>query len=99
MEPTLHIVLLRFRDDVTDHDIGAVDASVRGLVGRIDGVEDVRFGPSTSPEGHEQGYTHGFVMRFRDAAARDAYLPHPLHRPVADEIGRLCEDVLVFDLS
>jgi hypothetical protein len=38
-------------------------------------------------------------MELRDEAARVAYLPHPVHREVADAIGRLCEHVLVFDIS
>jgi hypothetical protein len=38
-------------------------------------------------------------MKLRDEAARDAYLPHPVHREVADQIARLCEHVVVFDIS
>jgi len=96
---TEHVVLLRFRADATERDVEAVGDAVRGLIGAIDGIEDVRFGASSSPEGLERGFKHGFVMRFRDEASRDAYLPHPLHRPVADLIGRVCDEVLVFDLS
>ena len=33
----------------------------------------------SSPEGLDQGYTHGFVMTFADATARDSYLKHPDH--------------------
>ena len=29
------------------------------------------------PRGSSQGYTHALIMTFTDAAARDAYLPHP----------------------
>jgi len=97
--PTHHVVLLRFRAGATAEEIENVGTAIRGLAGAIAGVEDVRWGAGSSPEGLEHGYTHGFVMRFRDDAARDAYLPHPLHRPVAETIGRLCEDVLVFDIS
>jgi hypothetical protein len=45
----------------------------------IDGIEDYVSGANMSPEGLNQGFTHGFVMTFKDAAARDAYLPHPEH--------------------
>jgi hypothetical protein len=38
-------------------------------------------------------------MKVRDEATRDAYLPHPVHREVADQIGTRCEQVLVFDIS
>jgi hypothetical protein len=39
-----------------------------------------------SPEGLSQGFTHGFTMTFADAAARDAYLPHPLHQAVVAKL-------------
>ena len=94
-----HVVLLRFHGSAPEESIDALARAVVALQERIDGVESVNWGPSTSPEGLERGFTHGFVMRLRDEAARDAYLPHPVHRAVADQIGRLCEHVLVFDIS
>jgi hypothetical protein len=93
-----HVVLLRFHGSVTAESIDALSHAVAALPERIDGVEAVRWGPSTSPEGLEHGFTHGFVMELRDEAARDAYLPHPVHREVADQIARLCERVLAFDI-
>ena len=94
-----HIVLLRFGDHALPEDIAALGREIEQLVDRIDGVEAVRWGPSSSPEGLERGYTHGFVMRLRDDAARDVYLPHPAHVAVSDSIRRLSADVLVFDVS
>ena len=37
-------------------------------------------------------------MTFADQAARDTYLTHPAHLPVAELIGRAAESVLVFDI-
>ena len=56
-------------------------------------------GPSVSPEGLEGGFDWALVVRFRDAAARDAYLPHPAHQPVADHIGARSARVVVFDVA
>jgi hypothetical protein len=39
----------------------------------------VAFGANVSPEPFARGFTHGFTIDFRDAAARDAYLAHPDH--------------------
>ena len=93
-----HVVLLRFAGEPRPEEIAALGREILALEGRIDGVEAVRWGPSTSPEGLERGYTHGFVMALRDDDARRAYLPHPAHVAVAERIRRLCDDVLVFDL-
>ena len=94
-----HIVLLRFSAEARPEDIASLGRDVEGLEGQIDGVEAVRWGASSSPEGLERGYTHGFVMQLRDDAARRGYLPHPAHVAVADRIRRLSDDVLVFDIS
>ena len=44
---------------------------------------------------------HGFVVDFRDAAARDAYLPHPEHMKVGKALVEAAqggvEGILVFD--
>ena len=94
-----HVVLLRFHGSAPEESIDALARAVVALQEGIDGVESVKWGPSRSHEGMERGFRNGFVMRLRDDAARDAYLPHPVHREVADQIARLCERVLVFDIS
>lgn len=45
----------------------------------IDGMGKVEFGANTSPEPFARGFTHGFTIDFRDAAACDAYLMHEAH--------------------
>ncbi len=94
-----HVVLLELRAGVTDADLAAFGESLAGLPSKIDGIQYVRYGPSTSPEGLERGYTYGFVVGFVDAAARDRYLPHPEHAPVSAMAQRIAERVLVFDIG
>jgi len=49
---------------------------------KIPGLLDFSGGPYASPEGINQGFTHGFVMTFADTASRNAYLSHPEHEKV-----------------
>lgn len=72
-----HTVLCRFRKDA---DIAGVEAAIKGLQAKIPGILAVTFGANNSPEGLAKGFTHGFSVDFTDAAARDAYLPHPDHQ-------------------
>ena len=44
-------------------------------------------GQPASPEGLNQGYTHGFVMTFADAAANH-YLTHPDHEKLGRVLAR-----------
>ena len=95
-----HIVLLKLKSDVTSAQIDALHDVLLAMVDEIPGIESITAGTNNSPEGKSQGYSYGFIVRFIDEAARDAYLPHPFHQKVAGEsIRPLVEDVLVFDYT
>lgn len=95
----LHVVLLRLRPDADPAAVRRVEEDVRGLVAAIDGVRAVRWGANVSPEGLGAGHDLGFAMELDDAAARDRYLVHPAHLPVAAALPELTDGVLVFDLD
>ena len=95
-----HIVLLKLKSDVTSAQLEALPDALLKMADEIPGIESITAGTNNSPEGKSQGYSYGFIVRFKDEAARDAYLPHLSHRKVAGEqIRPLVEDVLVFDYT
>jgi hypothetical protein len=75
-----HIVLVRFRSDLTEGEIEGAFAQLAALKDVVPGMVDCHAGANVSPEGLARGFTHAFTMDFADAAARDAYLPHPDHK-------------------
>lgn len=75
-----HIVLVKFKEDVTQADKQAIWDQLAALRDVVDGLQSMAFGRNVSPEGFARGYEDGFVMVFRDEAARDAYLVHPDHK-------------------
>ena len=83
----------------TAEQIQAITDAFRALKDKIPGLIEFEHGPNTSPEGKDLGFTHVYLLTFTDAAARDAYLPHPAHK----EFGQLLrqsgifEDVFVVD--
>jgi hypothetical protein len=98
-----HVVLVKFRADVTAAERESIYDGLRSLVGRIDGLLNATFGPNVSPEGLSKGFNDGFMMDLRDAAARDRYLADPEHRAagarlVAATVGGT-EGVLPFDIE
>jgi Stress responsive A/B Barrel Domain len=95
----LHVVLVQWRDDLAEDARRQVSASARHMVGRIPGIVRLDEGPSVSPEGLEQGYDWGLVLTFDSEEARDGYIPHPVHRVLADQIGAGAERLVVFDLA
>jgi len=98
-----HMVLLKVRPDVPREQVERVLAEVGALQGRIAGILSYAWGPYSSPEGLARGYTHGFCMTFTDAAARDAYLPHPEHEVVKAHVLEILaggvDGVLAFDFE
>jgi hypothetical protein len=96
-----HLVLFRFRADLPPGAVPAIFTQLRDLQARIDGIVGFSGGADCSREGLAKGYTHGFCMTFQDAAARDAYLPHPEHQRVVEQLLPMLEGgiegVITFD--
>ena len=94
MSHVKHVAFLRFRSDVASEAIDEIFANLAALRDEIPGLLDFTGGPYASPEGLNRGYTHGFIMTFADAAARDAYLPHPSHQAIVQKVLPLLEGEL-----
>lgn len=94
-----HIVLFKFKEETEEAEIDAIFEDLAGLRELIPGMLDFIAGPYESDEGMNQGFTHGFIMTFEDAAARDGYLPHPEHKRVKARILPAVESVIAFDFE
>ena len=97
-----HIVLLRFDSKLPEARMDALLEPFTRLVGHLDGLLAYSGGPYRSPEGINRGYNYAFTMDFRDAAARDAYLPSPAHLDTAGRLmahlaGSFEDSVIAFD--
>jgi hypothetical protein len=98
-----HIVLIRFRADVTEATIGAIFADLHAIRAVVPGVLSIASGRSESPEKIERGYLHGFTVDFDGWDALAAYQAHPDHRRVGAALVAHAEGgldgILVFDLE
>ena len=99
MSKVKHIALLKFKDGTPQEQIDKVFEDLMDLSESIPGIEDYVTGVNNSPEGLDQGFTHGFVMTFQDAAARDAYLIHPEHERFKTFALPFVEKVAIFDFE
>ncbi len=97
MAEVKHFGVFQFKSDVSAEQIEECFAEMKGMIGRIPGLLEMTHGPYDSPEGLNDGFTHGFIMTFESPAARDAYLPHPVHERVKDLVVPRLERVIVFD--
>lgn len=92
-----HVVLFRWKPGTSQAKIDEIYRELEGLKRLIPGLQSFSGGPYSSREGMNQGYTHGFIMTFTDAPARDAYLPHQEHERVKAIIVPHLEHVVAFD--
>jgi len=99
MSEVVHLVLARWSPSADAELREEARAVARSLATRIPGILQLDEGPSISPEGLEQGYDYGLTVRFVDAAARDAYLPHPAHLELVRLFESGLDAVAVFDIA
>ena len=97
MKQVKHIAFFQFKPICTPEDIADVWRIIEDLPRKIPGVLDLTWGVNNSTEGLSEGFTHSFVMLFESAAARDAYLPHPIHQEAVRQVVPRLERVVVCD--
>lgn len=87
-----HIVLVRFRGDVSRDEKNSIYRELNGLREHLDGILDFQSGPNVSPETElVRGFNDGFWVDFRDAAARYAYLVDDKHKAAGGRLVGLAE--------
>ena len=97
-----HIVLVRFRAEVTEAAIATIFTDLAAIKARLPGILAIHSGRSESPEKIERGYLHGFTVDFPDWSALAAYQDHPDHKRVGAALVAAADGgidgILVFDL-
>jgi len=92
-----HVVSLKFKETATPEQIRAVEEAFGGLKGKIPEIKTLQWGTNVSPEKHDKGFTHCFILTFENAKDRDAYLVHPEHKAFGKVLGPVMADVFVVD--
>lgn len=92
-----HVVLFKFKEDAPADAVRQIEREFGLLKDRIPGIRAFEWGTNVSPEKLDQGFTHCFVVTFADAAARDAYLPHPAHKDFVALLRPHLDKALVVD--
>jgi hypothetical protein len=92
-----HVVSVKFKPAATPEQIGLVEQSFAALKEKIPGIKSLKWGTNVSPEKHDKGFTHCFVLTFATEKDRDAYLVHEDHKAFGKIVGPVMDDVLVID--
>ena len=92
-----HVVLFGWKAGTPPDTVKAIEQRFAALPAAIPQIAGFEWGTDVSPEKLAQGFTHCFLVTFKDAAARDAYLPHPAHKEFVDFMRPHLDKVLVID--
>jgi hypothetical protein len=93
----VHMVAFKFKKSATQDQIKQVEDAFRALKKKVPQVRSFEWGTNVSPEKHDKGFTHGFILTFTSEKDRDDYLVHPDHKAFGALVGPVLEDVFVVD--
>jgi hypothetical protein len=92
-----HVVSLKLKEGATPEQIKAVEEAFAALKTKIPGITSLHWGTNVSPEHHDKGFTHCFVLTFAAEKDRDTYLTHDEHKAFGKVLGPIMADVMVID--
>ncbi|KAK3380994.1 hypothetical protein B0H63DRAFT_560785 [Podospora didyma] len=103
----IHTVLFQVKADTKAEDVKAACDGFLALKDKCvhpttqsPYIKSVTGGKDNSPEGFQNGITHGFVVEFSSAEDRDYYVStDPAHRAFVQSIGGLVEKLIVVDYT
>ena len=92
-----HVVSFKFKDTATQAQIDELVKAFGQLEKKIKEISAYEWGTNVSPEKHDKGFTHCFIVTFKTEKDRDTYLTHPHHMEFVKLVGPIVEDVFVID--
>ena len=92
-----HVVLYKFKDNLPPAQLQEVIDAFAGLPKKVNTIVGFEYGTNVSKEGKSEGFTHAFVVTFKNEADLAAYLVHPAHDEYVKVVRDRREKVIVFD--
>ena len=94
-----HAVFLKFRDDATGADVKKIEDAFAELPSRISAIKAFEWGRNNSPESHDDGFTHCFMLSFESEKGLAEYRPHPAHQALAKLLPPVIEKIRILDFA
>ena len=95
--PFRHVVLFKFKDDATKAQIKHIEQEFAALPKKINTITGYEWGIDVTPNNKAQGFTHCFIVTFKDKAGLDVYIPHAAHEAFVKELMVILDKFLVID--
>ena len=92
-----HVVSFKFKESVSKEKIKEIEDAFRALKGKVSEIAALEWGTNNSPEKHDKGFTHCFILSFKTEKDRDDYIAHPEHKAFGKLLHPFLDDVFVID--
>jgi hypothetical protein len=92
-----HALFLKFKESATPEQIKGVEEAIAKLPSQCKTIKGFEWGKNNSPETHDEGFTHCFMLTFDDPAGLKAYAESPEHAEVVQKIIAASEKGRVLD--
>lgn len=97
--PFRHFVSFQFKEGTPGEKKTEIVDAFMALKGKIDTILDLEWGGTENIEPLNDGFTHSFLVSFKDKAGLEVYLPHPAHEEFVKLLKPHLEKVYVFDYT
>src|SRR5947208_2068501 len=78
-EKLQHVVSFKFKSSASSEDIKKVEDAFGALKEKIPQIVKLEWGTNVSKEKRDKGFTHCFIVSFKNENDRDTYIAHPEH--------------------
>ena len=95
--PFRHVVMFKFKDSATKEQITAIEKAFAELPKKINTITGYEWGTNVGDRNKNQGFTHCFIVTFKDKAGLEAYIPHKAHKAFVDKLLPILDKVFVID--
>jgi hypothetical protein len=94
-----HAVFFAFKEGTSEAKIAEIEKAFGALKNEIPSIIDYEWGLSESVEKLNDGFTHCFLVTFKDKAGLEAYIPSAPHQAFVKKLKPHLEKVFVFDYT
>lgn len=92
-----HVVCFKFKEGTKPEQIQKIETEFAALPGKIDTIVDFEWGTDVSTENRAMGFTHCFIVSFKDKAGLEVYAPHEAHKAFVELLLPSLDKVFVID--
>ena len=92
-----HVVSFKFKKEAKPDDIAKIETAFVSLKTKIHEIQSLEWGTDVGPEGLSKGFTHTWILHFKDVASLKVYIDHPEHVAFVKMLKPSLEDVFVMD--